>query len=1171
MVLLTHITEDLFQSYTNDFWNCLKHNSLNNNIKKIIVFSDIKIQNTLGIEKVTFLFRQNLDQKFLYDYQTSPVIIKSDPFVRFYQDLKNISESELKEFVLVGDGFEIFSNITKKMIIEGRHKIKNSKLYTQRKKVISLKKSDSKKIEILTQESTISSEKVNPKLDVIIISVNYNDYLIITLPKNLEVFENITVITTPEDEMCQKICKKFGVRYITTNVMYELGAKFNKGKTLDFAIKMLNDPGYVLLLDADMIINRKIDTSLLKRDVLYTTDRVIIEDLDKYKVYLDNTKHFLKNQTVNVDERGIGFFQLFHMLSSCINRELIYPTDSDDSSWTDLKFRDKFSKRENLELEAIHLGPAYTNWSGRNSEKFLPESDLLELLNKKSTYTICSFYFNYNNDWRQKRNFIKFLEQWKDYYGNVIVGILDYGDIDFEIPCEKIIIEGDVNKRIWSKEILINKIVEKIDTDYILWVDGDLIYNNLDWLNNIDDVTKGNDFIQLFETINYIDEGGNITNVFKSIASSNKTNVDYLLSKGFRPGGAWMGRTSILKEKNLFEKMYVGGGDTIFTYGLYKNQGGRTLKEVQKYNSEIYKEANQWINDFGDYKVGYLNETVNHLYHGDLKDRNYNERYKLLKNVKNRGIMLIAFGFDYEKAAIYCLKSIRKYSNIPVVIHTNIPEFVRSKELNKFEQVYFETHDMNDDENRIIKTQLSKYTIFDETLYIDADSSVISEKFLYPFEYLNEYDIVSPEWKTYTKKDIYDLSINSNKFKKFLKITEKFDFDKKTYIAGGICYFNRNDNSHRFFNDFHRFWKETGKKEDMPGLNGAMFNNELIVKIINNKEFNNYNSEIIVSHHNSLIDYEHLKDFTRKRYNPISDQWEFCDQGSTELYKKPKIAFVYDIKGWAFYIMAHNVKYHLSKKFEIDIIKFDNKIDEDNYDAIVCFSPGVLPIEIKNFEKLICGISSHKSGKNIEKLKRFKSVFANEIRLYESIQNQDKYYIENGVDTEFFKIKRESSEKFRIGSLGSEKWSEHKGKFRIEEICKRLGDDFENKSIFVDTISKIMTQKEVREYYSNIDVLVISSVSETGPNTLLEAMSCGIPVISNRVGLAPIIIDNLSDGILIDDLNNLNDYVKSIKMLKSDTVLYENISNNSKVKIKKWDWSEKSKDFEKMISKFIKL
>jgi hypothetical protein len=213
----------------------------------------------------------------------------------------------------------------------------------------------------------------------------------------------------------------------------------------------------------------------------------------------------------------------------------------------------------------------------------------------------------------------------------MIVGIVDYGDIDFEIPCKKVIIEGDVNKRIWSKEILINKIVSEIDTDYILWIDGDIIYEDLSWLDNLDNVIGDNEFIQLFETINYLGENGELLESHKSLASDNSDNVDNLLGKGYKPGGSWMTRTKILKSKPLFEKMLVGGGDTILAYGLYGKENGWTLGKVKEGSEEVYELAKKWISDFGKKKVGYLPVTINHLYHGDLKDRNYNDRYKNLK------------------------------------------------------------------------------------------------------------------------------------------------------------------------------------------------------------------------------------------------------------------------------------------------------------------------------------------------------------------------------------------------------------------------------------------------------------------------------------------------------------------------------------------------------------
>lgn len=412
MVLLTHITKDLFQSYTNDFWNCLRHNSLNNNIKKIIVFSDIKIQNTLNIDKVSFVVRQNLDKEDLINYSSGTALIKSDPFVKFHGDLKKISLSEIQEFVLIGDGFEIFSNSTKHLLTkQSEKKFRSADIFTQRKKV-NLQNSISKNV----------LNGKNPKLDVIIGSVNYNDYLILTLERNIKIFENITVFTTPDDTTCHRICENFGVKYVKTNVMYESGAKFNKGRLMEFAINMLHNPEFILLLDGDMIINRKIDTQYLEKNVLYTTDRYIIPDFSLWQNYLIDPEKTISQIPTNVDERGIGFFQLFHIDSDCLNKDAIYPTDSIDASWTDLKFRDKFSKKINLDLQSIHLGQPYLNWSGRNSESFIDNNIFREILNESmdtdevahlrpkeqlnflSRNDIVKFRLEYENKFKSKSN-----------------------------------------------------------------------------------------------------------------------------------------------------------------------------------------------------------------------------------------------------------------------------------------------------------------------------------------------------------------------------------------------------------------------------------------------------------------------------------------------------------------------------------------------------------------------------------------------------------------------------------------------------------------------------------------------------------------------------------------------------------------------------------------------
>jgi glycosyltransferase involved in cell wall biosynthesis len=541
-------------------------------------------------------------------------------------------------------------------------------------------------------------------------------------------------------------------------------------------------------------------------------------------------------------------------------------------------------------------------------------------------------------------------------------------------------------------------------------------------------------------------------------------------------------------------------------------------------------------------------------------------------DLSNCGIMLISFGIDYDSIAPFCASSIREFSSLPILVHTNLPDFVRNEKWNNISNVEFVFHNLQDDDNRIIKTQLSKHTKFKKTLYIDIDSKVLSKDFIKPFSYLHEFDIVSPAWKTYKIEEIQKLAINHNKFKKFFKICQMFNIEKETFIGGGVCYFNKNEKTDLFFDTFHKLWKETGGIEDMPGLNGAYFSNKNIVKLLNNKEYNNYNSLIIMSYHDASKKYENLENFIRKRYDDKTDNWMFCKQGENFHFKKPRVCFIYDVMNWAFYIMSFNIKKYLNIYYDIDIIRYDMLLNDNDYDCIIAFSPKVLPII--NSKKIICGISSMKSEKNIILLENFEFVFANNIDLFNKIKNKNKYYLMNGVNIDFYKkenIKKNDS-LFRIGFVGSKKWENHKGVSRIVEICQNdlIKNNIINSSLIIDTNhDKILSQSEMKKYYNSIDVFIISSISETGPNTLLESMACGIPVIANDVGLVSLIIKNNINGFIVDNYANINSYVSCIKKLIDDKELYKNMSLNASKDIQKWGWNDMSKGFKKMIDDFL--
>jgi predicted GH43/DUF377 family glycosyl hydrolase len=228
---------------------------------------------------------------------------------------------------------------------------------------------------------TINQTIPKKKIDVIITSVNYNDFLILSLENNTKYFENITVVTSNEDTMCQNICKSFGVKCITTNVFYEDGFKFNKGRAINVGIESIVNPEFILILDADIIVTNKIELNDLENDTLYTSDRWICynhfqyERWEKKELPIDSLPKYEK-------DNSYGFFQLFNFNNTLgINW---YPGELENSSHPDLKFSSYFEKKQTIDVDIIHLGDVKKNWDGRTSEKFITDNLFIEIYNNKN-------------------------------------------------------------------------------------------------------------------------------------------------------------------------------------------------------------------------------------------------------------------------------------------------------------------------------------------------------------------------------------------------------------------------------------------------------------------------------------------------------------------------------------------------------------------------------------------------------------------------------------------------------------------------------------------------------------------------------------------------------------------------------------------------------------------
>ncbi len=91
-----------------------------------------------------------------------------------------------------------------------------------------------------------------------------------------------------------------------------------------------------------------------------------------------------------------------------------------------------------------------------------------------------------------------------------------------------------------------------------------------------------------------------------------------------------------------------------------------------------------------------------------------------------------------------------------------------------------------------------------------------------------------------------------------------------------------------------------------------------------------------------------------------------------------------------------------------------------------------------------------------------------------------------------------------------------------------LIEHFQKQGIDIYYCHFLESDNSLAESYQALDAFVITSRIEGGPVTLLEAMSCGLPVITTKVGVSLEIIDNYVNGFFV----NFNDPLDILSKLK---------------------------------------
>ena len=330
-----------------------------------------------------------------------------------------------------------------------------------------------------------------------------------------------------------------------------------------------------------------------------------------------------------------------------------------------------------------------------------------------------------------------------------------------------------------------------------------------------------------------------------------------------------------------------------------------------------------------------------------------------------------------------------------------------------------------------------------------------------------------------------------------------------------------------------------------------------------------------------------------------------------------KIALIADVKDWAFDIAANIIKKNLINDYSIDIYYAkSNEFNKDlfliletlkDYDIIHFFWRKILldfeDIQFKNkviekygnydqyiqniVPKISTGIYDHLFENDLDFNKIFTkychSYVVSSQKLYDIYTNQNSFKKPTCIMGDSFEKEKfyplnmqrfefNENSPLIVGWVGNSAWNEKekdkngnsidfKGFHTILKpaIDELISEGYNIKLYCADKNVKQIPNDDMNDYYSNIHIYVCVSSTEGTPKPLLEAMGCGIPVITTDVGVArQALVSKLQQEYILDERKIGENDIQIRNSLKNKLIyLYNNRNILSELSKENYEASKK--------------
>jgi hypothetical protein len=269
-----------------------------------------------------------------------------------------------------------------------------------------------------------------------------------------------------------------------------------------------------------------------------------------------------------------------------------------------------------------------------------------------SEAVVISCFFNPQNSPYRLRAFELFYESIRHLNHRIIECVI--GDASPQLPQNDHIRRIYTPNLLWHKESMLNAIIAGLPKQYkyVFWVDADVLFTNRSWLTQGVKALQQNNIIQPFEYCVHMDRdetapsfklGASAAFAFVDYETLYKNNVwrsfcsNYAENRRWESeeynehghvGFAWGARREVLDAVPLYDKALIGGADHIIAHAA---AGQVPHLCITKSFTDNIDDVNGWSHRFSQVvsrKIGYVKGNLYHIWHGDIKNREYLKRIR---------------------------------------------------------------------------------------------------------------------------------------------------------------------------------------------------------------------------------------------------------------------------------------------------------------------------------------------------------------------------------------------------------------------------------------------------------------------------------------------------------------------------------------------------------------